>query len=130
MNPADAPRLLLVEDDLPLGEMLRWEFEEQGYVAISAASASEARQLALTGDFHYALIDLFLPDGNGDELACQLLAQAPNLRVILCSGGQWPGRTDDRGAQILACLTKPIDLDLVDQLFRLATTTGAGSRSR
>ncbi|TVQ92000.1 MAG: response regulator [Chromatiaceae bacterium] len=124
MDPAGAPRLLLVEDDLPLGQMLCWEFEERGYVAAVAASDGEARQLALAGGFHCALIDLLLLDGNGYELACQLLAQDPGLRVILCSGSQWPGRTTDLGAQILAFLTKPIDIDLVDRLFRIAATPG------
>jgi DNA-binding NtrC family response regulator len=61
---------------------------ETGYTVLSAGSAEEALAIFQRedGDFQLVICDVVLPDKSGVELADQLLALQPELRVILSSG--------------------------------------------
>lgn len=86
-------RILLVEDEENVQRLLTRALGQNGYVVFAASSAREALETfeRERGEFQLLLSDLVLPDGNGLELAEQLLARRPDLRVVLLSG-----YTDDR----------------------------------
>lgn len=79
------PRIMLVDDDVPVVEYLRqlvpWE-ELQLNVCAAAHSAEEARELFQASKPDILLTDIGLPDGNGIELARQFRVWSPELRVI------------------------------------------------
>jgi DNA-binding NtrC family response regulator len=115
---AAAGRVLLVEDDAPLRQMLGWELSDLGYAIGAAAGCAEARRLAGRRRFQYALIDVCLPDGDGRDLAAELRAAAPELRAVLMSGahGRRPASLPNTG--VLAFLAKPVDMGVIERLFR------------
>jgi PAS domain S-box-containing protein len=81
--------ILVVEDELPVREMVRDVLVRQGYRVHEAASGREA--LDLWSRFHaevdLVLTDIVMPDGiMGTDLITQLVANRPSLPVIFTSG--------------------------------------------
>lgn len=81
--------ILLVEDDAPVRLITRRVLESHGYRICEARSGQEALELwgGRKEEIALLLSDIVLPGGiTGRELAEQLLAQRPALKVIFVSG--------------------------------------------
>ena len=81
----DLPRVLLVEDESAVRELLSSALERNGFDVVSAGSAEEALTLA-SPSFQILLSDISLPGMSGVQLARQLRRTLPALRVLLMSG--------------------------------------------
>ncbi len=82
-------RVLLVEDDRELRATIRDALRLEGYDVITAASLSEAQAIVTQaanspGTLDLILLDLGLPDGEGEQLLLQLRRQQ-NIPVIVVS---------------------------------------------
>lgn len=75
-------RLLLVEDDITLGEGLRDFLETEGYVVDWAKSISQAKA-CLTEPYDIWLFDWNLPDGSSVDLLTNLRARGQSTPTIL-----------------------------------------------
>jgi two-component system, cell cycle sensor histidine kinase and response regulator CckA len=84
--------ILLVEDEPALREVTRRILRGAGYQVILAENGVEALQAAElhTGQIDLLLSDVIMPQLAGPQLARQLLAQRPSLRVLLMSGFAQP----------------------------------------
>lgn len=80
MNKSAPRKVLVIEDDQSLQSLLVAHLGKLGCDATGAGSCAQARDLAATGTFDLALIDIRLPDGDGLDL---LLEFAPHLSVIV-----------------------------------------------
>jgi two-component system cell cycle sensor histidine kinase/response regulator CckA len=81
--------ILLVEDEIALRGLTRILLEEYGYRALEAGSGVEALSIWKNqrGKIDLLFTDMILPDGiTGRELAKQLKARKPELKVIYTSG--------------------------------------------
>jgi two-component system, OmpR family, KDP operon response regulator KdpE len=81
-------RVLLLEDDRELRTTLREALTVEGWQVLPAASLADARaQLAHAGAtaVDLVLLDLGLPDGDGEALLAQLRQQGRNTPVIVIS---------------------------------------------
>jgi DNA-binding NtrC family response regulator len=76
-------RLLLIEDDPALHEMLSLHFEEVGYVVLGATSAQEGLSLARSRPCDLILLDQCLPDAKGSELIEALLAVDAERPILM-----------------------------------------------
>lgn len=76
-------RLLVVDDDEALLEMMREHFDRKGTKVITAGVGADALKLAADGRFDVALLDVNLPDMNGLELLNQLKEQHPEIEAIM-----------------------------------------------
>ncbi len=117
-GPAPAGGLLLLEDDEALRQMLEWELTELGYGVLAVGTCREARAALRRRDIELGLFDIGLPDGDGAALAAELVRDNPKLRIVLVTGRPEAPAAKCLGTQILACLTKPVSLRLVDELLR------------
>ena len=103
-------RILLVEDEGELREVLAIGLRRAGYPVDATATAAEARQLIQAQSYALVIADWQLPDGNGIDLADDALNR--RSRTLIISGylfGLPAG-----AAQRHAVLTKPITVyDLV-----------------
>ena len=89
LEPADGTEtILLVEDHDAVRGLLVKVLEGKGYRVLAAADPDEACRLSAghEGAIHLMLTDVVLPGRNGRELADDLLAQRPHMRVIFMSG--------------------------------------------
>jgi two-component system, cell cycle sensor histidine kinase and response regulator CckA len=84
-KPRDLPRVLLVEDESAVRELLSSALERNGFDVVTAGSAEEALTLASPA-FQILLSDISLPGMSGVQLARQLRRTLPTLRVLLMSG--------------------------------------------
>lgn len=110
--------LLLLEDDEALRQMLVWELSELGYRVYPVGSCDEARTAIAARAFDLALMDVGLPDGDGAELAAELIETHSDLRIVLCSGRPGALAPERVPPGVLACLTKPVSIHRLDRLFR------------
>lgn len=69
-----------------LRELVRQVLEPDGHRVLEAASCARAREAFAAADVDLLLADLSLPDGQGTDLAAELLAAHPGLRVLIMTG--------------------------------------------
>ena len=80
--------VLLIEDEAPLMRATRQRLERMNYNVLEAWTGKQAlEQLsAYKGSVDVALLDMRLPDINGDKLYYEMTAIDPDLKILLCSG--------------------------------------------
>jgi PAS domain S-box-containing protein len=87
-EPTASETILLVEDSKLLAKVTRDFLESAGYTVLTALNPIEAIQLA--ADFlrpiHLLLTDVVMPDMTGPQLAKQLIAKRPEIKVLYMSG--------------------------------------------
>src|SRR6266404_3457567 len=76
-------RILVVDDDLSVRQMLTRVLAGEGYLVSSAADGEEAVELAATEPIDLVLLDLNLPGKSGWDTLEQLTAQDPLLPAII-----------------------------------------------
>ncbi|MGB5830919.1 MAG: sigma-54 dependent transcriptional regulator [Thiohalocapsa sp.] len=79
-------RMLIVEDDPALGQMLALHFEDEGCEVEVAATCALGLEQVGQGGFDLVLLDQQLPDGTGSDLLVELLAISPHLPVVMMTG--------------------------------------------
>ena len=102
-------RILLVEDSEDTREAFSRLLELEGATVVNAATAREAAELAMAGDFDVLLTDLGLPDISGDALITTVLATArhrPKVVVVTGYGEPYVSRARAAGADVV--LVKPV----------------------
>lgn len=75
-------RVLVVDDEPALVEVLTVTLEAAGFVVESATSVTQAVAVAERFDPEVALLDVLLPDGSGFDLCHRLCTDRPGLGVI------------------------------------------------
>ncbi|MDX6513905.1 MAG: hypothetical protein QOE36_3409 [Gaiellaceae bacterium] len=81
--------ILVVEDNEPLRVLVAQVLESYGYTVITAADGPSALELAAAEHaprIHLLLTDVVMPQMNGREVAEELAALRPGLRVLFTSG--------------------------------------------
>ena len=84
-------RVLLVEDDAELRRTLRDALALEGYEMLTAASLSEGLALAANTTLDLVVLDLCLPDGDGESLLAAL-RRRESLPVLVISARQAEGQ--------------------------------------
>lgn len=115
-------RILLVEDETSLGEMLTTSLSRQGIVVDLAPTLAIAREAVLSADYDAIVLDRTLPDGEGLDLLAEIKARPARCPVIVLSAlGSLDQRIDglDLGADDY--LTKPFATE--ELLARLRAVT-------
>ena len=74
-------RVLLIDDDVRLSEMVRDYLQASGYAVTLAGDLARGRALLQREPFDALLLDLMLPDGDGLDLTRELRAD-PRLRSL------------------------------------------------
>lgn len=78
-------KILIVEDEPSLRELVKESLERERYVVETAADMSTALQKAGTYDYDCILLDVMLPDGSGLKLLEQLKKMRKRENVIIIS---------------------------------------------
>jgi two-component system nitrate/nitrite response regulator NarL len=87
--PADAMRILIVDDHVLFAEAIRLALLDQGIGEIALASDAEHALEALDDGGRrpdVILMDVGLPDRNGIELGAEIVERWPDVRVIALTG--------------------------------------------
>ncbi len=83
-----AARILLVDDEAPLLDLLKRYLERLGYEVEACLTPADALKCFEADPSRYSLVltDLTLPGMSGDEMITRMRAIAPKVRVIVSSG--------------------------------------------
>ncbi len=81
-------RILLVEDQQEVREMINSALETKGYQVEPVASVAEANEAIANEKKNFDLLfsDIVLPDGNGIDLAKSMISKNSDTKVLLSSG--------------------------------------------
>jgi DNA-binding NtrC family response regulator len=79
-------KILLVDDDDAIRQLIGKVLEASGYSVTLAAGLLEATEACGRETFDLLLCDVVMPDGNGAKLARQIAASCPGTRVVLMTG--------------------------------------------
>jgi two-component system cell cycle sensor histidine kinase/response regulator CckA len=87
-------RILLVDDEAPLLDLLKRYLERLGYQVDSCLTPAQALALFEPDPTQYALVltDLTLPGMRGDEMLVRMRLLSPKLRAIVASGYPYEAR--------------------------------------
>jgi len=111
--------VLLVEDDAEVRRVVRQQLVDLGYPVIEAENGVQALEMiAQIPDIDLMISDVIMPGGlNGHQLASQVQAERPDMRIVLMSG-----YTDEIVSQnALPVLNKPFGRqDLVRAIQQVA----------
>jgi DNA-binding NtrC family response regulator len=109
------PRILVVEDEAGLADVIRRVLERSGHEVRVAATGLEGTRRYREQAADLALIDIHMPEMDGLELLVQFRAIAPRMPVIVMSGGRQTGGldllADARLLGAFATLAKPFSID-------------------
>jgi DNA-binding NtrC family response regulator len=107
INLSEPARVLIVEDELRLRELLVDVIPEMGFPAVAVRSAEEARKVMESDPREIVMLDLQLPVMGGMDFFEQVHQRWPATQVIILTGfGN------------LAAAKKAIRLDIVDFLIK------------
>ncbi len=109
----EAKRILIVDDEAPIVDLLRDVLTSHGYTVDAASSAAAAMELIRANIYDVALLDFNLPDVDGVMLHRQIRQVDEELagRSIFMSGlVQSDGNLDYYAARSGGFIAKPFDI--------------------
>jgi len=110
----EGKRLLIVDDEVDIVDLLRDVLTSEGYVVDAAPSAEEALRMIHENIYDAAILDFNLPDMDGVMLHRQIRQKDPDLanRSIFMSGlVQSDTNLGYYAAQGAGFLSKPFDIE-------------------
>lgn len=130
---AGAPRILLVEDDPEVAELLGMMLQRAGYHVVIAASGGQALERLEHGRYDAMTLDLMLPDMSGLEVMHRARSSkgTEELPIIVVSASVEDGRLAISGdLPNVEWLPKPIDEHRLFAAVDKARTQGASRPAR
>jgi DNA-binding NtrC family response regulator len=129
---SESPRVLVVEDEAPLREVVVRELAGRGLSVEGAADLAAARAALAAREFDVLLLDQRLPDGDGADLLREVRAEPPAPEVIvLTAHGSVSGAVEAMRLGAFHYAGKPFVLDEVELLVRRAAEKAVlGRRAR
>jgi signal transduction histidine kinase/ActR/RegA family two-component response regulator len=126
-------RVLVVDDDDAVVELTREVLSRAGYAVVTASGGRAAleRLADAGGRFDAAVVDIAMPDVDGEQVMRALHAARPSLPVVLASG--WAAA--DASARLAALgaarfLAKPWTAEALEAAVRGAIAAGPGAAPR
>lgn len=120
-------KIYLIEDDLNIGQALLTVFKDEGHEVVWVRMANDAVERLQAEDFDAVLLDLGLPDGDGNEVLKRLRAAGLTVPVLIITardGLQDRLKGFDNGADDY--LIKPFEIpELLVRLRAILRRTGA-----
>jgi len=105
-----APKILVVDDDSNILELIQMRLESLGYEVTAASSEADAREAVKKNGFELAIIDLQLVEEDGITLMKEFITDYPDLLVIILTAhGSIESAVEAMREGAFTYLTKPFD---------------------
>jgi DNA-binding response OmpR family regulator len=124
--PVRSLRLVIVEDNPDLSDLLRDLLEEAGHHVDVAADGLTGATLITNLAPHCAFVDIGLPVLDGYEVARKVRKQAHSTRLVALTGyGQFDDKVRALDAGFDEHLKKPVDIQALEKVLRkVASSVG------
>ena len=107
-------KLLVVDDDTEIRELLEFDLAHSGYEVDSAKDGSEGLQKALANDYDIILLDVMMPKMNGFDVCKNIKAHKPNTPILLLTAkGTINDKTEGFNSGADDYIVKPFDVQEV-----------------
>ncbi|MBC8440073.1 MAG: response regulator [Deltaproteobacteria bacterium] len=80
-------RILIIDDEVQILNMLRQMLEGEGYEVIDAPDGKEGLRLYRENPTNLIITDLIMPEKEGIETIVELRRDFPDVKIIAISGG-------------------------------------------
>jgi CheY-like chemotaxis protein len=114
-------RILLIDDNAPLRNLLRLQLEGAGYTVLEAPDGDEGLRLYQDRGADLVLCDLFMPGKEGLETIRELRAAGERRIIALSGDGSMEASDFLRMAQMMGAaraLNKPFDAETLLEAVR------------
>ena len=102
--------ILVVEDELKIAQTVMDYLRREGYAVLHAATIAEALKL-VSSDIDLIVLDLMLPDGQGEDLCAHVVGLYNTPVIMLTSKRSEQSRINGFASGADDYLAKPFDLD-------------------
>jgi DNA-binding NtrC family response regulator len=114
-------KILVVDDDTAMREMMALALRKEGFDVHPAASADEARQVVDSATFDLIVTDIYLGDGTGLQLLEHCHEACPEAKVILVTAhGTVETAASARRLGVFDYLAKPFGVETLVERVRAA----------
>ena len=112
-------RILVVDDEAHVRELLCEMVESEGCEVIAASNGADALALFETGNFDAVFTDIGMPGMSGWELARAIRALNAELPLAVITGwGDAVGSDEQKAAQVNWVVTKPFSMQRVGEIIQ------------
>ena len=80
-------RILIIDDDVQILDMLRQTLEHEGYEVVDAADGKKGIRLYRENPADLIITDIVMPEKEGIETIIELKQDFPDVKIIAISGG-------------------------------------------
>lgn len=131
-NVPSGMRILLVDDNSGVVDLLGRMLRIDGHTVTGAASAAMAMELVKSGDFDVVITDHAMAGMSGIQMARELRENFPRLPILLLTGFADSLTEDDLGEGVIdALLSKPVTIDeLRSAILRAVAVRRSAGESR
>lgn len=118
-RPGYLQHILVVEDQGDLGDSLATLLSEAGYTVQTIQDAARVTQVVASDPPDLLLMDAHIPGKDGVDLAAELLALDPELRIVLLSGYPLSPHEEQKlaGLSLVSRILKPFTIQELDALL-------------
>ncbi len=107
-------RLLVVDDDTDIRELLEFDLAQSGYDVDTAKDGSEGLQKALSNDYDLILLDVMMPKINGFDVCKNVRDKKPDIPILLLTAkGTITDKTTGFNSGADDYIVKPFDIQEV-----------------
>ena len=117
---ADAKRVLVIEDDLPIRRFLRASLDKQEFELVEAETGAQGVQMVATQSPAMVLLDLGLPDIDGVEVTRRIREWSEVPIIVISARGREQDKIDALDAGADDYLTKPFGIGELLARIRVA----------
>lgn len=124
-------KVLVVDDEAPIREVLALTLRAEGYDVVEAAEGAEALHVADLERPDVILLDLKMPGMDGPEFARRYKGRPGGTASIIVITAAQHGEQQAADVDLCAYLAKPFDLDtLVSMVRECAPAPAAAPKAR
>ncbi|HJQ71468.1 MAG TPA: response regulator [Blastocatellia bacterium] len=119
MSTVTSSRILIIDDEQFVANLLAMILTDRGHKVVKAASVEEALPLFESNEFDIVFTDLAMPQTDGITGAARIKERRPAIKVVLMSGygAETTGDRDGKGV-IDAAIAKPFDMAEIDRTIK------------
>jgi DNA-binding response OmpR family regulator len=124
--------LIVADDDRELADIVRYCAEGMGFTVLSAHSGREFKEAIRQCDPSAIVLDIVMPDGDGNQLLMWLIERGETAPIIVMTGydAQYAEIASTIGVagglNMLGRLNKPFPLDALESMLKPILDTEAG----
>ena len=131
-TPDTAARILVVDDEEAIAELLMWRLQRAGYQVLVATDGLEAWEFFQALPFDLVIADLKMPRLDGEQLVQYIKGRAPHTPIVVLTGHGTPQSVERLlSLGVAQVLYKPLEdlSDLTDLIAQILGGEPSGART-